>query len=995
MKAVWKLGTAYFLRHPLRVCLTSLAIVAAACVVVWVVSGYDAVVAQFGEHAAEYLGHYDFFVVPEDENYAYLSAEIINALEQDPLVAEVAAVSQTPVRLINPNAGGPMSGGPLMFSGRSMQNGPRRDSKSASGAIPNRPPRRPSDATGGDQQAQGRGGPPDARSGGRPFFFRTPMLVGTDAPHPPYPLAEGVWLDPDLPEQRHGVLTKSLAEQLGVKPGDEVLVIFGPKEFSLKVVGIVEQGAMPMGVMMGAGATYGTKPNAAPTGLAAGPANAALYVSPFLAEKFTRGTAKINLINIKLKEPSSSSHLKQFRERWELRLADVHPAASLLGAGDLKAGMEESMPATNARRQAWAATGLSLLAALFIIFATLSMGVSERVRQFAMMRAVGLTRGQIAALIFVEGGLLALLGWAGGLAAGWGLLLLAAKAQPALFPNGVALGYRCLLFTGLAAGGGALAAAILPAWRATRVRPLDAMTPRQTPMPALRGLMPAAVIGLILIVINPLLVFVIEATDAARYALFEALGCTSMSVGFLLLAPAAIVLVEKLLGPVFARVLGLAPQLLRMQLTGNLWRTVGATAALCVGLGLFVAIQVWGYSMLQPFVPGDWVPDALIAFQMGGLPDVEIDAVRKSEGIIPEKCLPLAVEQPKLAEDLTGSRRHASVTRQDNVIIIGLDPLTAFGGSDPLLKVRFVQGSAEDAVAKLSQGRYCIVPDHFLSATGLKLGDRFALLPPEHPNKPVEYTIVGAVSLPGWHWMTKFSGLRRREGRSAAMVFAGYEQVRQDFELRQINFFWTSIDKNVGVDRVGKLLQPIAERNLGERQPVNPQGTWSFAARMFGPSIRITTPDDVRERILARAEAMIWAMSRLPLVTLLITSLGVVNTVMASVRARQWEFGVLRAMGITRCGLARLILAEGLLIAVIACLLSLGFGVLAGWCGTGISQYVSFFGGMDTPLLIPWMQLAMGFGITMGLCLLAAVWPAESAAFREPLSLLQAGRAAL
>jgi len=42
--------------------------------------------------------------------------------------------------------------------------------------------------------------------------------------------------------------------------------------------------------------------------------------------------------------------------------------------------------------------------------------------------------------------------------------------------------------------------------------------------------------------------------------------------------------------------------------------------ALTIGLGLFAATQIWGYSMLGPFVPGDWVPEMLISLQEGGLP---------------------------------------------------------------------------------------------------------------------------------------------------------------------------------------------------------------------------------------------------------------------------------------------------------------------------------------------------------------------------------------
>ncbi len=865
------------------------------------------------------------------------------------------------------------------------------------------------------------------------------MLVGTDAKEPPHALIEGTWIDPQHPDERGAVIGKSTAERMGFKLGDEALVIFGTKEFRLKIAGLIEEGTPQMGMGRGMRPPGSPKPR---TGIEAGPAASAIYVPTSLALHFTRGKAKVNLINIRLK-PEAKSQLDQFRATWEVRIGRHRPTASLLGVDDIKTGIEEGMMATRTRQEAWGATGLSLLAALFIIFSTLSMGVTERVRQFAILRAVGLTRMQVAQVIAVEGILLALIGWAGGLLAGWGLIAVIARSQTGLFRSGATLGTWCIVLTGLSALGGALAASVLPAWRAMRVEPLEAMSPSRSVRPGWWWTTVLGIAGLVLIAVNPILVYVASATMSSDmlYAVYAAVGCTTMAVGFLLLMPATILIGERVIGPVLARLLLLEPRLLRSQLGSNLWRTLGTTAALTVGLGLFVAMQIWGYSMLEPFKPGAWVPDALVAFQRGGLPDAEIVAVRAIEGVRAEQCIPLAVEQPKLASDITGSEEHASVIRQNNVIMIGLDPQVAFGGADPLVKARFVAGNSDEAIARLREGRNCIVPDHFLRAAKLKLGDRFSLVPPNSPSKHIEYTIVGAVSLPGWHWMTKFSGLRRREGRAAAMVFADYAAVRRDFELHEINFFWMNVDQEFGrkhveevrqaeeqkkqaeaavaasdptprlpspmtadlaidakraaVVKIGEALQPIADRNMGEAQPVNAQGTWSVGATMFGPSVRISTPDEVGVRILARASGMIWASCYLPLITLVVTSLGVVNTVMASVRARRWEFGVLRSQGVTRSGLFRMILAEGLLIGLITCLLSLGFGVFSGWCGTGISQYVSFFGGLAPPLVLPWPQLAFGFSVTLALCLAAALWPAVSTGRAEPLRLLQEGRAAL
>ena len=101
------------------------------------------------------------------------------------------------------------------------------------------------------------------------------------------------------------------------------------------------------------------------------------------------------------------------------------------------------------------------------------------------------------------------------------------------------------------------------------------------------------------------------------------------------------------------------------------------------------------------------------------------------------------------------------------------------------------------------------------------------------------------------------------------------------------------------------------------------------------------------------------------------------------------------ALGVTRFALFRLIVAEALLVGVVACILSLGFGVMAGYCGTGVTRYINIRGGMITPLIVPWGKLAIGFAAALGLCLLAAIWPAAAAGRTEPLRLLQAGRATM
>ena len=239
--------------------------------------------------------------------------------------------------------------------------------------------------------------------------------------------------------------------------------------------------------------------------------------------------------------------------------------------------------------------------------------------------------------------------------------------------------------------------------------------------------------------------------------------------------------------------------------------------------------------------------------------------------------------------------------------------------------------------------------------------------------------------MPGWHWMSKV-GLRNHGGdRAAGLMFASFPQVRRDFGIDRTTFFWMNLDGTATEDQIKASLQTIAQRNFDGKPAKADQ-------HKYTASVHLQSAASVRKTVSQRADGIIWALSMLPLVTLAVASLGVVNTVLSSIRARRWDFGVLRAIGITRFGLVRMILAEAIMVGVVACLLSLGLGAMAGYCGTGITRYTNIRGGQIVPLVLPWAKLTIGFAATLGLCLLAALWPAIAIGRTEPLKLLQAGR---
>jgi hypothetical protein len=151
-----KLALAYAWRNPARMLLTSLATIASACVVVWVVSGYDASVGQCGSKATEYLGRYDLFLVPDSAEDSSLPAELVAALNKDSAVAQWEPALQWTVRVKSDKSmdldmegnSGSKNGPPTQGGGTSGHHAarPRTARNSSAPAQPRLPIRWPRDA---------------------------------------------------------------------------------------------------------------------------------------------------------------------------------------------------------------------------------------------------------------------------------------------------------------------------------------------------------------------------------------------------------------------------------------------------------------------------------------------------------------------------------------------------------------------------------------------------------------------------------------------------------------------------------------------------------------------------------------------------------------------------------------------------------------------------------------------------------------------------------
>ena len=921
MRTPLRLTVAWVREQPLRIVLTSLATSAAAAMVIWVVSGYDAMLGTFDRYSELALGRYPLSIAPIQHfsqqapgaipSHAEKSVppELLPDLREDPAVAAADAMWVVREKVV-----------PVISEGGE--------------AIPWRRL-------------------PDAR------------LLATDAPAPPFDLADGRWIDSSRPDLPEAVMSVDAAKGMGLGIGGQVVVGSGERVRTLTIVGLVSTPGAEGWSAGVAGSQLLT------------PAVGGLFVPVGLAESLTGRKSEVSFIGVSL---HPAADLTKFRYTWSPRLALFSTPSQFQEAHDIEEALDESASADNVRMQAHMATVVSMLAALFIIFSTLNMSVGERVRQLAILRAVSLTRGQVGVMVIAEGFLLGTIGFVAGCAVGIVLMGVAVRTAPELIEDGAVVGRNSILLAAVCSYGGAMLASLWPAIRAMRVRPVDAMVPPPLVTEKKFAWIPV-VAGVLLIGVYPLLAHVIRHDDGSPFVMLMLTGIASLAAGFLLLAPAIVRGADRFAGPFVARLLRVPHELLASRLSGHLGRTVSTASAMTVGLGLYIAIHVWGHTMLGGFLPGAWAPDALVGFRPAGIEFGDAAKAADFPGVT--RSLPIVVEQPRLKDDLTRSAERATVVRQDNVVLVGIDAAAAFGGDDPFIGFEWVAGDRVDAIRRMKDSRACIVPDHFLREARLEVGDPFVMVPPESPETPVTYTIAGAVKMPGWHWQTKPTGMRTRTHRAAALVFADLPRVAEDFRFRAASHVW--IEGSIDARTLGENARELYAGSLGREVAGEeaPNGE---------PYVQVNTAADIRALVHGHATAWLWVLSRLPLVVLCITAVGMLNALLSSVRASRWETGILRAVGISRSVVVRLVIAEGMLIGLVACVVSLGFGILAGWCGAGISQHISFFGGMSQELVIPWIPVSGGLATLLALSALAAAWPAFSLGGARPLDLLRQGR---
>ena len=800
----------------------------------------------------------------------------------------------------------------------------------------------------------------------------TPMGLGstfsaTTATAAPFELQDGRWFratSGDGPVPREAVMTIRGAKKFGVKVGDPLILlgfaslIGQTVEYQLTIVGIVDD-----------------------------PDLESFYVSRALGEEIAE-SANLPLATDALYLKLRGS-VDAFRDQWSEAFKESKPAVEAVSRADLAQRRLDAIR-QNRSFQIQAASGalLASLAALLIVFTALNTSVDEDRRLIAFYRVSGLTRGQVSLSILIEGLILAIPGWIAGLIAGWSLVLILSGKATGLNAQTAGFSFLCTVV-------GGVLAALFPMFQSARVKPLEALGVPEQRVPqrfARRRqrarLVAATVVGATLVRLYTGFVDSSVKSETLPSPLLTALAVLALAIGVAFLVPLAIRAAEFVLLPALAFLLRFDSQTLRREFSGNSRRVLAVSIALSVGGGLFVMMQIWGYSMLAPFLPNSGTPDAFVAFLPTGLRSETVDELKALPTVDPDRFLPIAVEQAAFAEGSVPE--NAAKSPFANVVFFGVDVDKAFGGKTPMLKLKFLQGNPEKARDAMRSGRGVVVTDSLSVDYKINAGDALKVVHPREPGKILEYPVVGVVAFDGWQWLSKTGGVRRNFGRSGGLVFAREGVIADDYGLDRRSCFWFDQPGGAPVDyaTTEAACDRLALRNL--RRDLAEEGTTGSIGAARTAYAKLSTRESLADSITRRADSVIWGLSKTPLTTLAIAAIAVVGAVANSVRSRRWQFGIMRALGTTRGAIVRIILAESVMIGLIASSASFAFGAFA--AGGALKLGQSMFGTRNPAMVLPPEGLLVGLSLTLILCVAAAFYPAIQTGRTEPLKLLQSGR---
>ncbi|WP_455351387.1 ABC transporter permease [Streptomyces sp. SYSU K217416] len=584
-------------------------------------------------------------------------------------------------------------------------------------------------------------------------------------------------------------------------------------------------------------------------------------------------------------------------------------------ADDQAEQIEQGLSGLNQTLLAFAA--IALFVGVFLISNTFSMLVAQRTKELALLRAVGASRKQVSRSVLSEalvvGAVASVIGFVLGIGLATGLRS-AMSSFGAKAPDGSLVVAPTTIAAAL--GVGVLItmfAAWLPARRAAKIPPVAAMGSAHLPATT-KSLVLRNSIGAVLTLLGAAAIVAGAAAGKDGKMIIGA-GAFLALIGVIVLIPLLSRPVIALVRPLLRRLFGVSGNLASRNAVRNPRRTGATASALAIGLTLVTGLSVLGVTMgraVDKMTTDNIKADYMVTMASGG-------GLDKSVVSALEKAPGVRAVSPQQASYLTIKGSGQSVS--------GVVP----GDIEKVINIQTVSGSLDT----LGKGGIAVA-EKTAKSNGWKPGDTVAV---EYDDGAKAQLTVGATY---------------KDNEFLSPVLISTALLAPHEEQPYIPEVWVTTDGGAS-----KTAEEAVVHALGDN-----------------PAMSVMDQQDIRNTFGGMINTVLNIMYGLLAMALLIAVLGVVNTLAMSVFERQQEIGMLRAIGLDRRRVKRMIRLEAVVISLFGAVIGVGLGTFLGWAiGQTVKSSVPGYA-----LVIPWDRIGLFLALAALVGVLAAMWPARSAA---------------
>ena len=571
---------------------------------------------------------------------------------------------------------------------------------------------------------------------------------------------------------------------------------------------------------------------------------------------------------------------------------------------------------------------LALLVGLFLIFNSVSFSVLQRRELIGILRALGITRGQVFGLILAEalvlGAVAALLGVALGICLGEQLLVLVSRSINDLYFRVNVTDVSVDTFSiakGMVAGiGASLVAAFAPALEATSYAPRLALTRSALEERAGRSLPFVTIAGLVTMLVATAVLALSERDLVAGLA-----AVFLLILGFSLCVPQVIRFTSALLAPAAQRLGGTPARMAVAGIGASLSRTGVAIVALAVAVSATIGVSVMVGSFRASV--GDWLEQTLQADlyagpRQGSMDPALIDEISTMPGV-------KAVSTSRRAwiEDANG---------RTQLVAIRMAP-GSFAGTEIL------DADPDEVWLAWESGDIVLVSEPYAYHNEVSAGDRITLPTASGPH---EFEVAAS--------------------------FQSYDINSSAVLISRRNY-----DRHFADDRVDSL-------GLYLRDGADPDKVIDKIIEISSikQELRVTSNTKIRELSLEVFDRTFVITDVLYWLAIGVAFIGILGAMLALQLERAREFALLRALGMTPRQVGSMITGQTAVIGLLSGLAAVPLGVVMAWILIKVINRRAF--GWQIDMLTGLDVLLSAVVFAVGASLLAGIYPAYRAAQSQP-----------